>query len=179
MRKKVQNPNHFPHPVLQLEGGTRFVRERARLREPRSAEAPEDEPMLHRSTRAIALAVAVLMSQGCRWHTVPAGSVNGVGAGNEVYRAELVASGASTLYDALVRTRGLYFNTRGASSLVDPPSDAILVFRAGALMGTTESLRIMRPSDVRVVRHLSATETWQKYGRRVSVGGFEVELATN
>jgi hypothetical protein len=133
--------------------------------------------MLHRSTRAIALAVAVLMTGGCRWHTVP---VRGEGArsGNEVYRAELVASGASSLYDALVRTRGLYFSGRGVSSLVDPPSDAFLVFRAGALMGTTESLRIMRPSDVRVVRHLSATETWQKYGRRVALGGFEVELAT-
>ena len=137
--------------------------------------------MLHASTRAIVLAVAVIMTQGCRWHTVPVrgeGAGGGVGAGNEVYGAELVASGASSLYDALVRTRGLYFNARGTSSLVDPPSDAILVFRAGALMGTAESLRIMRPTDVRVVRHLSAVETWQKYGRRVSVGGFEVELAT-
>ena len=137
--------------------------------------------MLHASTRAIVLAVAVLMFQGCRWHTVPVrseGSTGAVSSGNEVYRAELVASGASTLYDALVRTRALYFNTRGTSSLVDPPTDAILVFRAGALMGTAESLRIMRPSDVNVVRHLSAVETWQKYGRRVSVGGFEVELAT-
>ncbi|HKH90433.1 MAG TPA: hypothetical protein VKA54_01455 [Gemmatimonadaceae bacterium] len=137
--------------------------------------------MLHASTRAIVLALAVLMFQGCRWHTVPVrseGTAGAVSSGNEVYRAELVASGASSLYDALVRTRALYFNTRGASSLVDPPTDAILVFRAGALMGTAESLRIMRPSDVNVVRHLSATETWQKYGRRVSVGGFEVELAT-
>jgi len=141
----------------------------------------EDQPMLYASTRAIVLAVAVLMFAGCRWHTVPVrseGSAGAVSSGNEVYRDELVASGASSLYDALVRTRGLYFNTRGTSSLVDPPTDAILVFRAGAVMGTTESLRIMRPSDVSVVRHLSAVETWQKYGRRVSVGGFEVELAT-
>jgi hypothetical protein len=137
--------------------------------------------MLHASTRAIVLAVAVLMTQGCRWHTVPVqgeGAPGALSAGNEVYGAELAASGASSLYDALVRTRGLYFNTRGTSSLTDPPSDAILVFRAGALMGTAESLRIMRPTDVRVVRHLSAVETWQKYGRRVSVAGFEVELAT-
>ena len=134
--------------------------------------------MLHASTRAIVLAVAVLVFEGCRWHTVPVHSDSGLSAGNEVYQAELVASGASSLYDALVRTRGLYFNSRGTSSLVDPPSDAILVFRAGALMGTTESLRIMRASDVRVVRRLSAVETWRKYGRRVSVGGFEVELAT-
>ena len=135
--------------------------------------------MLHRSTRAIALTVAVLMSQGCRWHTVPVRAEAGVGIGDEVYRAELVASGASSLYDALVHTRRLYFNTRGVSSIADPPSDAILVFRGGALMGTAESLRSLRPSDVRVVRHLSATETWRKYGRRVSIAGFEVELATN
>ena len=135
--------------------------------------------MFHPSMRAILLAVIVSMSQGCRWHTVPVRGEDGARSGDEVYRAELVASGASSLYDALVRTRGLYFNSRGASSLVDPPSDAFLVFRGGALMGTTESLRIMRPGDVRVVRRISATETWRKYGRRVAIGGFEVELATN
>jgi hypothetical protein len=29
---------------------------------------------------------------------------------------------------------------------------------------------------VRVVRRISALDTWHKYGRRVSVGGLEVEF---
>ena len=51
----------------------------------------------------------------------------------------------------LVRNRVLYFSGRGVSSLVDPPIDAFLVFRAGSLMGTTESLR----EQERAIRELS------------------------
>jgi len=68
------------------------------------------------------LTVVVLMSQGCRWHTLPLRNDAAVGVGNEVYREELMASGASSLYDALVRTRALYFSSRGVSSIVDPPA---------------------------------------------------------
>jgi hypothetical protein len=35
---------------------------------------------------------------------------------------------------------------------------------------------MLRPSDVRSVRRISATETYRRYGRNVSVAGFEVEL---
>jgi len=96
--------------------------------------------------------------------------------GNEVSGAELSASGATTLYDALVRTRRQYFSARGASSLTIPPRDDILVFRGGMLMGETTILRMLRPSDVRLVRRISAVDTYYKYGRNVSVGGLEIEL---
>jgi hypothetical protein len=96
--------------------------------------------------------------------------------GNEVSGTELSASGATTLYDALVRTRRQYFTQRGATSMMLTPSDAILVFRGGMLMGEINVLKMLRPSDVRVVRRLSAVDTFQKYGKQVSIGGIELEL---
>ena len=126
------------------------------------------------TTRALTLIGSVLVLNGCSLH---AAERDAMSVGNEVAQAELTASGASSLYDALVRTRGLYFRGRGASSINNTPNDAILVFRGGALMGTLESLRMMRPSDVRFVRRLNPTETYHKYGRRVSVAGLELELA--
>ena len=130
--------------------------------------------MPHAATRAISLLMAALALSGCTMH---AANRDATSVGNEVSQAELTASGASSLYDALVRTRGLYFHRRGASSIHNSPADAILVFRGGALMGTTESLRMMRPADVRVVRRLTPMETFHKYGRRVSMAGLEIELA--
>jgi hypothetical protein len=126
------------------------------------------------AARTVALIASVLALNGCTLH---AAERDAMSVGNEVAQAELAASGASSLYDALVRTRALYFRGRGASSINAAPDDAILVFRGGALMGTMESLRMMRPADVRFVRRLTPIETFHKYGRRVSVAGFELELA--
>jgi hypothetical protein len=96
--------------------------------------------------------------------------------GNEVSGTELSASGATTLFDALVRTRRQYFAQRGATSMMLPTNDAILVFRGGMLMGEMDILKMLRPTDVRVVRRLSAVDTYYKYGKHVSVGGLEIEL---
>lgn len=130
--------------------------------------------MRHAATRAISFTMAVLALHGCSLRAAERDSMSVV---NEVHQAELTASGASSLYDALARTRGLFFRQRGARSISNTPADTFLVFRGGALMGTTELLRMMRPSDVRFVRRLTPTETYHKYGRRVSVAGLEVELA--
>ena len=132
--------------------------------------------MRRAAARAIVLAVIVTMLGGCSLRAAnerPARTM-----GNVVEQAELTATRASSLYDALVRTRWLYARSRGATSINDKPRDAVLVFRGGALMGTIETLHTLRPSDVRFVRRLTPTETYQKYGRHVSVAGFEVELAT-
>jgi hypothetical protein len=99
-----------------------------------------------------------------------------LGVGDFVGQDELVATGASSLRDALVRTRRQFFTPRGVSSISNPPADALLVFHEGAVMGTLTVLDMLKPSDVRAVRRLSATETFQRYGRYVSVGGLEVEL---
>ena len=96
--------------------------------------------------------------------------------GNEVSGAELTATGATTLYDALIRTRRQYFNNRGVSTAQRAPHDDILVFRGGMLMGEATVLRMLRPSDVRLVRRLSAVDTYYKYGKSVSIAGLEIEL---
>jgi uncharacterized protein YbaP (TraB family) len=96
--------------------------------------------------------------------------------GNEVSGTELTASGASTLYDALIRTRRQYFSARGVNTMQVPAQDQILVFRAGMLMGEINVLKMLRPTDVRVVRRLSAVDTYYKYGKQVTIGGLEIEL---
>jgi hypothetical protein len=70
-----------------------------------------------------------------------------------------------------------YFRPRGMASFRNVPPDGMLVFRDGVLMGSVEVLKSMRSTDVVMVRHLNAVETWAKYGRNVSIGGLEVELA--
>jgi hypothetical protein len=134
------------------------------------------DPMRRHVARVITLVSAVMLFDGCRFHATPVRSALAVA--NEVDQAELAASGASSVYEALMRTRGLFFRQRGVSSLQATPMDAVLVFRSGALMGTIETLQTLRPADVRLVRRLSPMETYHKYGRRVSVAGIEVELVT-
>jgi hypothetical protein len=133
----------------------------------------------HRFHMAL-LAMASLALSACV-ATDPArtAAIGRIGVGDVVSGDELVASGASSLYDALVRTRRNFFVARGMSSITNPPADAMLVFRDGALMGTINVLSMMRATDVRTVRHISATETFHRYGRSVAVGGLEVELVDN
>ena len=131
----------------------------------------------HHRSRTLFVFVLSLVMPACYSHDPAMHAARGrIGVGDVVTRDELVASGASSLYDALMRTRGNFFSARGVSSIVNPPSDAILVFRGGALMGTTNVLSVLRASDVRSVRRINATETYRRYGRNVSVGGLEVEL---
>ncbi|HKP15901.1 MAG TPA: hypothetical protein VJT85_07550 [Gemmatimonadaceae bacterium] len=130
----------------------------------------------HRSRMSFLAALSFTML-ACYAHDPAQSAAPGrLGVGDVVSREELVASGASSLYDALVRTRRNFFWARGVTSLNNPPADAILVFRDGAIMGTINVLSMMRATDVRSVRRLSATETYHRYGRNVSVGGLEVEL---
>jgi hypothetical protein len=129
--------------------------------------------MLRASTRFLLIASFAWLATACQWHPDTVGESS---IGNTVSRSELTATGATSLYDALQRTRTMYFRPRGLSSINNVPMDAILVFRGGALMGTVDVLRSLRASDVQVVRRLSAVETYHKYGRKVSVGGLELEL---
>ena len=96
--------------------------------------------------------------------------------GNEVSGTELTATGATTVFDALVRTRRQYFSARGSNTMMLPAPEAILVFRGGMLMGEMDVLKMLRPTDVRVVRRLTAVDTYYKYGKHVSVAGLEIEL---
>jgi hypothetical protein len=132
---------------------------------------------MSRNTVRSILVAAALVSVGCYSQTPPASGWKSLGAGNEVSRTELAAAGGKSLYEALMRARRQYFNTRGPSLPTNAPQDAFLVFHEGMLMGTIDILHTMHPSEVRLVRRISAVETYRKYGRVVSGGGFELELA--
>jgi hypothetical protein len=133
-----------------------------------------------RRSRMMLVVMLSLALPACRAH-VPSPSVvpGRLGVGDVVSHDELVASGASSLRDALVRTRRHFFTPRGVRSIVNPPADAILVFHDGAVMGTHTVLDMLRPTDVRAVRRIGVTETYHRYGRYVSVGGLEVELVAD
>ena len=134
----------------------------------------------HHHSRMLVLTAFSLTVLACYAHDPAQPAALGrIGVGDVVSQEELVASGASSLFDALVRTRRNFFMSRGLTSLNNPPADAILVFRDGAIMGTINVLSMMRATDVRSVRRISATETYHRYGRTVSVGGLEVELVDN
>jgi hypothetical protein len=130
--------------------------------------------MMRISYCVVELLLVSSFSVGCQWHRAPSESV---ALGNEVSQAELTATGATSLYEALQRSRMRYFRPRGMVSFYNVPLDGILVFRDGALMGTVEVLKTMRSTDVVMVRHLTSVETRAKYGRNVSIGGLEVVLA--
>lgn len=132
------------------------------------------------SRHVIRLALVVaLASAGCQWHPDTSAPPGGGSSANEVSQAELEASGGRSLLDALTRTRMNFFQSRGVNTMYAASSDAWLVFRGGMVMGTIDVFEILRPEDVRYVRRISAVETYHKYGRQVSQGGFEIELARN
>jgi len=138
----------------------------------------------HHHSRMLFLGVLSFAMLACYAHdpahdpAAPA-ALGPISVGDVVSREELVASGGTSLYDALVRTRRNFFMSRGVTSINNPPADAMLVFRDGAIMGTLNVLSMLRATDVRSVRRISATETYHRYGRSVSVGGLEVELVDN
>ena len=67
----------------------------------------------HRSRTLLVLVLSLVMS-ACYSHDPAMRMVPGrIGVGDVVTREELVASGASSLYDALMRTRGNFFSARG------------------------------------------------------------------
>jgi hypothetical protein len=130
----------------------------------------------HRSRTMLAV-LCLLALTACHAHDPSRAATSGrVAVGDVVSSDELVASGATSLRDALVRTRRHFFTPRGRTSIDKSPADAILVFHDGAVMGTHTVLDMLRPADVRAVRRIGVTETYHRYGRHVSVGGLEVEL---
>lgn len=132
----------------------------------------------HRSRTMLVVMLSLSLSlAACHAHDPSRFATHGrAGVGDVVSHDELVASGATSLRDALVRTRWQFFRSRGVSSINNQPADEILVFHAGSIMGTLTVLDMLKPSDVRAVRRIGVTETFHRYGRNVSVGGLEVEL---
>ena len=93
-----------------------------------------------------------------------------------ISRAELRTAGGGTLFEVVRKVRPAFLAYRGATSINTPPSAAVLVVVDGIPLGDADVLRTIQASDVFQVRRLTAVETYQKYGRSVSIGGLEVVL---
>ena len=88
---------------------------------------------------------------------------------------ELRGTGASSLYDAIVRLRPGYFATRGVASLSgDAPEILVVVDRR--ILGGVSELRAIATATTKSVRRLSSADVLQITGRWAPAGGIEVIL---
>ena len=97
---------------------------------------------------------------------------------NFVSASELQASGTSNLYDAIARTRPAFFATRGSTSFLAEPAEAIVVIINRSIQGGLSELRSIDARLVRSIRRLNAAEVYQITGRSAPAGGIEVVLGS-
>lgn len=88
--------------------------------------------------------------------------------------AELRASDATNVYDAIQRLRPAFFATRGATSFLAEPSQPIVVIVNQLVMGGVGELRHIESASVRSIRRLNAAEVYSLTGRSAPAGGIEV-----
>lgn len=95
-------------------------------------------------------------------------------APNLITATELRATGTSNLYDAISQTRPAFFATRGGTSFLAEPANAIVVIVNRSVEGGLAELRRIDARLVRSVRRLSAPEVFQLTGKSAPSGGIEV-----
>jgi hypothetical protein len=88
---------------------------------------------------------------------------------------ELATVAHDDLYAAISQLRPTYFVTRGVTSPgVATAPEVVQVYVDGAHRGDLQSLHQIQASDVKEVRHLSATEATQRYGTGHTMGAILV-----
>ena len=88
---------------------------------------------------------------------------------------ELATVAHDDLYAAISQLRPTYFVTRGVTSPgVGTAPEVVQVYVDGAHRGDLQSLHQIQASDVKEVRHLSATEATQRYGTGHTMGAILV-----
>ncbi len=107
-----------------------------------------------------ALAPLLLLLLSCA--TVP--SSRAVRDRARVTEEELMATHATTLYDALQQIRPEFLRTRGISSIQNPKADIPRVFVDNVEMGDVEFLKTLNIADVAEVQHLSAEQATTRWG---------------
>jgi hypothetical protein len=90
--------------------------------------------------------------------------------------AEIDGTTASTLYDAIVQLRPGFFATRGSTSLLNEPEQAIVVIVNRRAIGGPSELRSIAVAITKSVKRLSAAEVFQITGLSAPAGGVEVVL---
>ena len=79
-------------------------------------------------------------------------------------------------YDAVRHLRPLYLNSRGPTSVVNPPREQIVVILNGQVFGGLEELRLISAREIAWVRRLSAAEAYNKIGRPAPSGAIELRV---
>ena len=93
-----------------------------------------------------------------------------------VGRDELQSTGRPWLLDALRIARPAYFLSRGPTTLAGQSLEPLVVVIDGVVLPDLEPLRSTPVSEVVEVRRLSASETYLRYNRSVTVGALEIVL---
>ncbi len=94
--------------------------------------------------------------------TVP--RTTGVRDRTRVTEEELMATHASTVYDALQQIRPEFLRSRGISSIQSPQADIPRVFVDNVEMGDVQFLKTLNPGDVAEIQRLSAEQATTRWG---------------
>lgn len=98
---------------------------------------------------------------------------------NVISAEELVASTQEDLYQVISQLRPAFLVTRGGPQSMTEGAggpETIKVYTNGVLVGSPEELHQIRPSAVKEVRKLSATDATQKFGTNHRMGAILVTL---
>jgi len=97
-------------------------------------------------------------------------------ASSTITAVEIQRTSASTLYDAIAQLRPAFFASRGSTSLINEPAQAIVVVVDGRVIGGISELRNIASAITKSVRRLSAGDVYQMTGISAPAGGIEVVL---
>ena len=86
------------------------------------------------------------------------------GANNVLTVAQLSATNAENLYEAINRLRPSWLTSRGPTSVTNTTPTEVSVFMAGTLLGHTEVLQQIRVLDVTEVKYWDAGSASARFG---------------
>jgi len=121
-----------------------------------------------------AFVVAVLVLTGVSGCSIGRGTQGDGGSRNEITEGQIGRVDHQTLYEVVAALRPGWLRSRGPTSFVDPTPPVPSVYVDGQYVGTTESLRTMRPQDVRAVRYWNPGEAGVRFGMGHPRGVIEV-----
>lgn len=86
------------------------------------------------------------------------------GNGNVLTQEQLTNTNSTSLYDAILKLRPDWLNTRGPSSMTDPTPTLASVYMNGSMLGKVDFLRTMGALDVTEVRYWDAGRASARFG---------------
>lgn len=116
--------------------------------------------------------VCLLLSTGC----ASEGPARPRPQDNVVTADQIMASGATTAYEALQRLRPVWLGSRGPSSLTNPAPSVADVYINGVEVGDVSYLQNVHVEDVLRMRFYPATEAGARYGMNHPGGVIEVTM---